>query len=334
MTPSIRHNGRRAGVAVAAVVALVVLGIVLVPPVLTRLVVPERTPLSRLLGTAAPAELDFRVPEPVGLVRDTDDLQVLTSLLVTKEAVRTSLGRPANLPGDSPRFDFDYGYKGPTVRVLSNGSVEVVLAKSEFRHKSLAGSLWTKLADRDEDSGPYVSYLTAPDPEVLRVVGSIGVALAVVREDAVTSVQALKAINSVLNGLPGGSAGDGGASKTLLLKSVDRLADVDTSTRELLRVSVERGILRTESDFGSLGSQTTRGEAALWLSRLLEGRLHGKAVLLLSDVASAPVDQQGAINHLAADGIVLGYPDHTFRPSAAITAGQLDALINRSARRL
>lgn len=173
MTPPIHQGRRRAAVAAAVALALIALGIAFVPPVLTRLVVPERTLLSRLLGTTAPAELDFQVPEPAGLVRDTDDLQVLRALLVTKEAVRTSLGRPANLPGDSPRFDFDYGYKGPTVRVLSNGSVEVVLAKSEFRHKSLAGSLWTKLADRDEDSGPYVSYLTAPDPEVLRVIESI-----------------------------------------------------------------------------------------------------------------------------------------------------------------
>lgn len=171
MSPS-RSQRSKTAIAVASLVVVMAVVMLALPALLTQVVVPEKTQISRLLGATIPDGLDFQSPEPRGFVQDQADLRVVSSLLLSKEAVRTSLGRPANLPGDSPRYEFDYGYKGPTVRILHDGRVEVVLAMSELRHQSFAGDLWTKLADREQDAGAYVSYVTQPDPKVLAAIGS------------------------------------------------------------------------------------------------------------------------------------------------------------------
>jgi hypothetical protein len=173
MISPLRQGNQKAILAIASLVTLVglVTVVAFVPSVLTQIVVPENIQLSRLLGSKAPDALDFQFPEPSRMVKKQADLEAVSAVLLPKEATRTSLGRPAVLSSDSPRYQFDYGYKGPTVRVLDDGAVEVILAKSELRHRSFAGDLWTKLVDGDKDKGVYVSYITPADPEILTVIG-------------------------------------------------------------------------------------------------------------------------------------------------------------------
>ena len=134
---------------VIALLFLAVLGFVitLAPGLLSSLAVPERAPIRDLLGGTVPIDLDFMFPTEHYL-KQPDAIPPLAQALLGKEARLVSAGAgPELVPGYA--YGFDYGYKGPTIRVFADGRVQVRLDKSEIRnHKGVLGLLWGTFGDR------------------------------------------------------------------------------------------------------------------------------------------------------------------------------------------
>lgn len=78
----------------------------------------------------------------------------------------------------------------------------------------------------------------------------------------------------------------------------------------------------------------TRLDFTVWLSRALELDAAGAAKPPFKDWNSIPARYQGAIAAAYAAGLVQGYPDKTFRPSATITRAELATLFGRSLMQL
>lgn len=156
MGVAVKGRGRRTTwiVVGVAAVAFVVAAIVLAPRVLDALAVPDRVEVRDLLTSTVPADLDFSRPAECFL-KASDTIAPLAQTLLGKEARLVSRGASADLaPGYV--FDFDYGYKGQTIRVYADGRVMIRLDKSEVRNKkALLGLLWSKFADRQPGNSIY-----------------------------------------------------------------------------------------------------------------------------------------------------------------------------------
>lgn len=100
----------------------------------------------------------------------------------------------------------------------------------------------------------------------------------------------------------------------------------DSVHAEAIEALAEDGIITGKSgDRFDPGGTLTRAQFASIIARAAELDTSGSAPF--RDVQGSP--HAGAIGAAVAEGIIQGYPDNTFRPSAPITRDQMAALIAR-----